>query len=73
MHFREFLIEYENRLVSRHGVKRSPAISDKMRKTIASEDGADFIAALGVWIEEHPEAQEALREMGMSWSTGWIA
>ncbi len=67
---KEVLMHLGNKLVTEHGY--DPAMRSRADRNVHEielcANATDVINTFTIWMNEHPEAQEVLQELGFKWS-----
>jgi hypothetical protein len=66
LNLKRLLMEFGNKLVGQ-GFEPSGPMPPNLHQALKEDHSTEPITALTTWVNEHPEAVEALKEMGISW------
>lgn len=66
VNLKRLLMEFGNKLVGQ-GFDPSGPMPRNLHQALKEDHSTEPITALATWLNEHPEAQGALKEMGINW------
>jgi hypothetical protein len=66
VNLKRLLMEFGNKLVGQ-GFDPSGPMPPDLKQALKEDHSTEPITALTTWLNEHPEAQGALKEMGIGW------
>lgn len=67
VNLKRLLMEFGNKLVIDLKFDPSGFMPAKLKHELKSNHTTEPITMLAMWLNEHPEAQEVLKEMGIDW------
>jgi hypothetical protein len=66
VNLKRLLMEFGNKLVGQ-GYDPSGPMPASLKRALKEDHSTEPITALTTWLNEHPEAQETLKGMGINW------
>lgn len=67
VNLKRLLMEFGNKLVGEKGFEPSGPMPPALQRALKEDHSTEPITAMATWLNEHPEAVGALREMGINW------
>lgn len=67
VNLKRLFMEFGNKLVADRGFDPSGPMPPALQQALKEDHSTEPITALTTWLNEHPEAISALKEMGIGW------
>lgn len=67
VNLKRLFMEFGNKLVTERGFDPSGPMPPALKQALKKDHSTEPITALTTWLNEHPEAVSALKEMGINW------
>lgn len=69
VNLKRLMMDFGNKLVTEKGFDPSGPMPPNLRQALKEDHSTEPLTAMATWLNEHPEAVNTLKEMGVNWPT----